>query len=100
MSTVEEKEAKHGEKMIEVKIRFWTNKIAEGKDKIKPKNAWTAGVVRMRRNDLHGIKPGSPLPFGSLMHLGAVVEKCLIKHSITLHTQGKVLHKMPQSKKK
>ena len=28
--SVESREAKYGEKMIEVKVRFWTDKIAEG----------------------------------------------------------------------
>ena len=32
-------EAEHGEKMIEVKIRFWTNSIAEQEGKIIPKHA-------------------------------------------------------------
>ena len=86
--------------MIVMEIRFWTDKIAEGKDKVKPKNAWTAGVVQMSKNDLHGIKPKPPINFNSLTHLGATVEECLRKNGITLHTKGKVLQKMPQSKKK
>ena len=49
-------EAEHGEKMIEIKLRFWTNDIAKQKGKIVPKNAWAAGVVRVERNDSHGIK--------------------------------------------
>ncbi len=35
-STLEAKEAKHGQKMIEVKLRFWTNGIAEEPGKILP----------------------------------------------------------------
>lgn len=78
-------EAEHGERMIEVKIRFWTNDIAGENRKIIPKNAWAAGVVRIERNDSHGIKPGSPLPFHSLLDMGAVIEKVLIEHGVTLH---------------
>ena len=89
MSTVEEKEAKHGEKMIEVKIRFWTDGMAESKGKVKPKHAWTSGVARMQRNKSHGIKSEEkPIPFNSLMEIGIAVEKCLIKHGITLHIAG------------
>ena len=33
--------------MIEVKVRFWTNDLADGKDRIRPKHAWGSGVVRM-----------------------------------------------------
>jgi hypothetical protein len=31
--------AKHGEKVIEIKLRFWTNDIAKEKDHIFPKHA-------------------------------------------------------------
>jgi hypothetical protein len=63
IADVEELEAKHGQKMIEVKLRFWTNEIAEGDGMIRPKHAWASGVVRMERNAAHGITPDSPLPF-------------------------------------
>jgi hypothetical protein len=82
--------AKHGEKMIEVSIRFWTNNIATTKDSIIPKNAWTAGVVRMERNETHGIIPKSPKVFGSLMDLSHVIEKVLIEHEIVLHPDVKM----------
>lgn len=76
--------------MIEVKIRFWTNDIGEGKGSIIPKHAWSSGVVRMESNDTHGIEPQSPLPFHSLLDIGAVVEKALISHSIVLHPSKKM----------
>ncbi|MEQ8694560.1 MAG: hypothetical protein RIC85_04475 [Gammaproteobacteria bacterium] len=78
-------EAKQGEKMIEVKLRFWTNDIAPEPGKVLPKNAWTAGVVRIERNKSHGIDPSKPLPFHSLLDVGAVIEKVLIEHGIVLH---------------
>ena len=87
---IKEKEAQHGQKMIEVKIRFWTNDIAEGKGKILPKHAWASGVVRMERNKLHGIKPGNPLLFNSLLDVGYVIEKTLINHGITLHPDSRM----------
>lgn len=83
--SLEVQEAKHGEKMIEVKLRFWTNKIATGDDQIIPKHAWCAGVVRIERNKSHGIIPGKPLPFHSLLDVGAVIEKVLIENEIKLH---------------
>ncbi len=82
--------ASHGEKMIEVKIRFWTNNIAEGKGKIIPKNAWSSGVVRMEPNKSHDIKPLNPLPFHTLMDLPAIIEKVLINHGIVLHQSRKM----------
>lgn len=78
-------EAKHGEKMIEVKLRFWTNNVSPDSGTVLAKHAWTGGVVRMERNDSHGIKPGSPRPFHSLLDVGAVVERVLIDHGIVLH---------------
>ena len=81
---VQEREAKQGQKMIEIKLRFWTNDIA-GKGKIRPKHAWSGGVVRIERNPSHGIVPGSPLPFHSLLDVGGVIEKLLIQHGIVLH---------------
>ena len=83
--TIESLETKQGEKMIEVKLRFWTNNIAPENGKVLPKHAWTGGVVRIERNKSHGIDPGAPLPFHSLLDVGAVVEKALIKHAIVLH---------------
>lgn len=81
-----ELEAKHGEKMIEVKLRFWTNNIAEERGRVIPKHAWASGVVRMEKNRAHGIVPGSPIPFHSLLDLSAAIEKALIEHGVKLHT--------------
>ena len=64
---IEALEATQGEKMIEIKLRFWTNKIAPEEGKVIPKHAWAAGVVRMERNRSHGIEPGWPAPFHSLL---------------------------------
>jgi hypothetical protein len=85
MPDIEALEAKHGERMIEIKLRFWTNDIATEPGQIIAKNAWTAGVVRMERNNSHGITPLNPAPFHSLLDIGAVVEKVLIAHGVVLH---------------
>lgn len=82
--------AKHGEKMIEVKLRFWTGDISDTKGEVVQKHAWSSGVVRMERNDTHGIAPGSPRHFHSLLDIGAVIERVLIEHGITLHTSEKM----------
>lgn len=87
---VTSKEAKHGEKMIEVKLRFWTNDIADEAKKIKAKHAWSSGVVRMESNKSHGIVPSNPRPFHSLLDIGAVIEKVLIEHDIVLHHSQKM----------
>jgi len=84
-ASVEALEAKWGEKMIEVKVRFWTNDIAEEDGKIVPKHAWASGIVRMDRNRSHGIAGSEPYPFHSLLGLGAAIEKALIEQGIELH---------------
>ncbi len=76
--------------MIEVKVRFWTNDLAVGKGKIRPKHAWGSGVVRIDRNDSHGITPGDPVPFNSLSEIPPKIEKVLIDHGITLHPSDRM----------
>ena len=71
----ETREAKHGKRMIEVRVRFWTNDLADGKGRICPRHAWGAGVVRLDPNDAHGIVGGEPVPFNSLAEIPAKVEK-------------------------
>lgn len=82
--------ASPGERMIEIKVRFWTNKLARGEGQIRPKHAWASGVVRMESNKSHGIRPKNPIPFNSLMHLPSVIEKVLINHSIVLHFDNRM----------
>ncbi len=89
--SIQSREAKSGERMIEVRVRFWTDEIAEGEGRIIPKHAWTSGVVRMQRNESHGIVPKNPRPFNSLMGLSQVIEKVLIEHGIALHRIGKMV---------
>jgi hypothetical protein len=84
-SRTKSSEAKQGEKMIEVKLRFWTNDIAPEPGRVLEKHAWSSGVVRIERNRSHGITPGSPRPFHSLLDVGAVIERVLIDHGIVLH---------------
>ena len=82
--------AKHGDKMIEVRIRFWTDGIAEQKDTIVPKHAWDNGIVVMDSNKSHGIAPKSPQPFASILDLQAVLAKVLTEHDVTLHANRKL----------
>lgn len=89
-TTVESREAKHGQKMIEVKLRFWTNDIADRSNQIIPKHAWSSGVVRIESNKSHGIVPSAPKPFHSLLDVGAVIEKLLIEQGIILHPSRKM----------
>lgn len=77
-------------KMIEIKIRFWTNNLSKEKGQINPKNAWSSGVVRIERNTLHSITPRNPRPFNSLLDVGSVIEKVLIENDVVLHPSNKM----------
>jgi hypothetical protein len=79
----------HGEKMIEVRIKFWTNNIASEKDHVEQKVAWDLGVLVLEKNTLHGIKPKSPVPFHSLADLPGVLEKSLAAHGVKLKHGGR-----------
>jgi hypothetical protein len=87
---VEAREAAHGKRMIEVKLRFWTNDLGGDKGKILPKHAWGSGVVKMERNDAHGITSGEPLLFNSMAEIPAKLEKVLIDHGVTIHASSRM----------
>ena len=100
MTTAGAKKAPQGEKMIELKVRFWTNDIAKGAGSILPKHAWASGMVRMESNTSHGISTKKPAPFHTLMDLSAVIEKVLISHGVTLHVNRRMRKYMAGSKQK
>jgi hypothetical protein len=90
---VDSREAEHGEKMIELKIRFWTNHLSNtSSTAIVPKHGWTSGVVRIKGNKAHGIVPGKPQIFNSLLDVGTAIER-------TLKDQGIILHISPGMRK-
>ena len=79
------REAKWGERMIEVKVYLWTNEIAKGEGKIRPKHGRGRGMVRVEPNEVHGIGSQRTVPFNSLMELPFAIEKALIRSGITIH---------------
>ena len=81
----DEVQANHGDKMIEVRVRFWTNDIAETEEHIKQKHCWSAGTVTLPRNGSHGIDSGEPQTFNSLMELTSAIEQAMIDADITMH---------------
>jgi hypothetical protein len=83
------REAKHGEKMVQISVRFWTDQIVKDKQ-ILPKHAWSSGVVGITKNKSHAIVPGAWRPFNSLLELGSVIERVLIEHNIVLHHSTKM----------
>lgn len=93
----EQLDARYGEKMIEVRVRFWTNDIASGEDKVVAKNARCSGVVRMKKNSLHGISGGRAIPFNSLLEIPSAIEKTLIEHGIKLHLPKRMKKYIVQS---
>lgn len=80
--------APHGEKTIEIRIRFFTNELASGSGNIWPKHAWDRGSVYTVVNKAHGIDTEGAT-FNSLPQLIVAIEKVLIKAGIQLHHSGK-----------
>lgn len=79
-----------GERMIEIKVRFWTNDISPTAGGLLPKHAWSSGVVRMDRNASHDLNSADPIPFNSLLDLPTAIEKLLIRQRIQLHASRKM----------
>ena len=78
--------AERGERMILVKVRFWTNGIGgvTGSGKIVPGSAWGAGVVTVASNAAHGIEGQRPLPFHVMDDLTDVIAEALRRAGVTL----------------
>jgi hypothetical protein len=85
-------QAQPGEKMLEIRIKFWTDQIAETRGEIVPKHALDAGIVYMPRNKSHDIHSTESEKFHTLLELPAAIQRLLIKQSIKLH-QGRVTRK-------
>lgn len=83
------REAPHGQKMIEVKVRFWTNDIAD-RGKIIPKHAWGSGEIRMESNPAHEISPLDTIPFNSLAEIPSIIEQALDARGIKIHPSAKM----------
>lgn len=77
--------ANWGERMIELKVHFWTDNIAGGAGKIVPKHAWASGVVRLQKNKRHVIPPQKSIIFNSLLQLPVAIEKAIIRSGVTIH---------------
>ena len=88
--------ANHGEKMIEFKVRFWTNDIADTQGHILPKHCWPAGMVYASKNDSHGIKSSRKMPFHSLDEVQKAIEQAMEDVGIKVHESTKT----PKKKKR
>ncbi len=77
--------APHGEKMIEMTVRFWTNNISKKSGCIVQKECWDSGVVYMHENSSHGIASSNPIQFHSMLDLPAKIEQLLTRRKVKLH---------------
>jgi hypothetical protein len=84
ISDAASRDAAQGERMIKVKLRFWTNDIAE-EGKVVAKHAWSAGVIRMERNNTHGIHPWSTKTVSLAAGHRCSDRKTLLEHGVLLH---------------
>ena len=81
----EEIDAPHGDKMIEITIKFWTNSIADTEGMVLPKHMHNSGTIRLVANTTHGIPGEKPTPFGSITELPGKIEELLERHKIVVH---------------
>lgn len=81
-----EVEARQGQRMIEVTVRFWTDDIADQDGHIIPKHCWSSGVVRVSPNQSHGINGTKPVPFNSLSQIITTIEDLFISHGIKVRS--------------
>ncbi|HOC45941.1 MAG: hypothetical protein PHT96_10650 [Syntrophorhabdaceae bacterium] len=88
--SIKEKEVDHEERMIEVRLSFWTDGIAVKEGNIVPKHARSSGLMRVEPNGAHEIVPESPAAFHSLMDITSALEKVLIENGIVLHHSKKM----------
>ncbi len=85
--------ARRGEKMIEVKVRFWTNNIAGTQGHILPKHCWPEGMVYASKNDSHGIKSSRKMPFHSLDQVQNAIEQAMTDVGIKVRESKKQVKK-------
>ena len=85
----EARKAPHGERAIQLTVNFWTDGIVEGEGNIRPKHAWSFGIIDLRAKKAHGIK-SSNLHFDSLAEIPSKIEELLIREGITLHPGAKM----------
>ncbi len=84
-----------GQRMVEVRVRFFTNKIAEEKGHIVEKNIWDNGMVSLKSNDAHGIEScESPTPFNSFSEIVMAIEEQLIQNGVKVHFNRRRMKKL------
>ena len=76
--------AKHGTKMIAVKIYFYTNDIGET-GKIRKKHMWDEGVAYMDTNRSHGSERSKGQQFNGLHGVGPAVVSLLRANGVKVH---------------
>jgi hypothetical protein len=76
---------KHGETMITLTVKFFTDHLAKDPNMVRRKHAYTCGAVYMTKNETHGTRSGKTFKFNSMAELPLAMQKCLIAHDITLH---------------
>jgi hypothetical protein len=84
-------EAPHGEKMLTVLLKFWTNNIAAD-GLILPRHCQDRGVMYLQANAAHGIEavpyaPPHPLDrhFSSLSEIQPALEDLFVANDVTVH---------------
>ncbi len=78
--------AKRENKMIEVRVKFWTNAREDDATEWKTMKAtgYGAGLVTLPRNDLHDIGPASPVHFHTMGQILPAIEEILARAGVRI----------------
>lgn len=80
-----EVQATYSDKIIQVKIRFWTDGIAKKEGHIIPKHCYSSGYVLIAASRIHGIPTGIKAPFVSISGLPKAIDKVMAEAQLILH---------------
>jgi len=78
--------ANDGERMIELRVKFFTNNITSEQGTVDPKTAWASGWIVATANKTHGITNSKvkPKAFHSFAGIQTTMEDVLAEHGIKL----------------
>jgi len=72
----------HGKKTIEVRLRFFTDDLAQQDGHIVPKHCWSIGGASMPVNEDHGIESRQTVLFNSIAAILPAIEELFSANGI------------------
>lgn len=85
----------HGERTIEVTLRFWTDRIADKEGHVIPGFCWEGCFVSVPSQPSHGIKTTAPMMSNHFGELVSTVQAALDEAGVKVLLSGPVGRKTP-----